>query len=71
MDLPSTYMDLPSGDHIWTFHLETIYGPSIWRPYMDLPSTYVLKLHTYYHSITRQTNCTNLNKLATLKMKTA
>ena len=42
-------------------HLETIYGLSIYV------SKYVLKLFTYYHSITRQTNWINLNKLNTLK----
>ena len=39
-------------------HLETIYGLSIYVRF---------KLLTYYHSITRQTNWINLNKLNTLK----
>ena len=39
-------------------HLETING---------LPIYVRFKLHTCYHSITRQTNCINLNKLKTLK----
>ena len=39
-------------------HLETIYGLSIYAR---------VKLHTYYHTITRQTNCISLNELNTLK----
>ena len=39
-------------------HRETIFGLSIYVSF---------KLHTYYHSITRKTNCINLNILNTLK----
>ena len=39
-------------------HLETMYGLSIYTR---------VKLHTYYHTITRQTNCISLNELNTLK----
>ena len=39
-------------------HLDTIYGLSIYVRF---------KLQTYYHFITRQTNCINLNKINTLK----
>ena len=41
-------------------HLETIHGLSIYVSF---------KLFTYYHSITRQTNWINLNKLNTLKLE--